>query len=392
LQALPTVPSATVRITLGLFVLALAACVLAYVALATPGKWFPGAEAKRWSADTMTLSRGRGELQGGQWIVAPGDPSGTVILAVATSLRSSDYPVVTWTASHIPDNAQVRLMWRNDYAPGRLNMSPVTVVAGHPLPVLLAQDGNWSGTITGLALAIQSPAPQPMTVSTVAAQPMGAAELLRERVGEWLGFERWSQASINTVTGGAEVQALPFIVLLVASVIVAALLWLVVSYRRRVLVMLPAVLGILFVTAWLVSDARWGWNLARQVRDTIGQFGGLGDEARHLAADDGALFAFIRDVRAKLPDRPVRIFIAADDPYFRGRGAYHLYPNNVYFYPFENTLPAPGWMHPGDYVVVYRRRGIQFDPSNGHLRWDNQEPVRAELLLAESGGALFKVL
>lgn len=375
-----------------LFALSLVACLVAYVAFATPGRWFPSADMKRWSPQAMTVSRGHGELQASGWVVAPNDASNSVIVALGTSLRSSEYPVINWSAYNIPESAQVRLMWRNDYAPARINMATVNVASGHLLPVTLAQDGNWSGNILGLALAIQSPVTQPMLVGSVAAQPMGAVAFLRERFSEWLTFEGWTGASINTVTGGADVQALPLTVLVVLAGTVAALLWLVIAFRRHARVAFPIALGVVFAAAWFVSDARWAWNLTRQVRATMTQYAGKDDQARHLAAEDGALFAFIEHVRAKLPEKPVRIFVAADEAYFRGRSAYHLYPNNVYFDPFENNVPAPGWMHPGDYVVVYHRRGMQFDPANGRLRWDNQQPVRAELLLAESGGALFKLL
>ena len=50
---------------------------------------------------------------------------------------------------------------------------------------------------------------------------MGAIELLRDRVGEWLAFERWNGASINTITGGADVQDLPLPALLATVVLLS---------------------------------------------------------------------------------------------------------------------------------------------------------------------------
>ena len=81
----------------------------------------------------------------------------------------------------------------------------------------------------------------------------------------------------------------------------------------------------------------------------------------------------------------------ADEHYLRDRGAYHLYPHNVYYEPYRNAIPASSLMRPGDYFVAYQRRGVQYDPASRRLRWDGGEPVAAELLLTAPGGALFRI-
>ena len=88
----------------------------------------------------------------------------------------------------------------------------------------------------------------------------------------------------------------------------------------------------------------------------------------------------------------MRIVVAAEADYLRGRAAYHLYPHNVYFEPYANTLPEPSQLHAGDYMVVFHRRDVQYDQREQRLRWDGKEPVRAELLLVEPGAALFRLL
>jgi hypothetical protein len=83
--------------------------------------------------------------------------------------------------------------------------------------------------------------------------------------------------------------------------------------------------------------------------------------------------------------------MVADAHYYRGRGAYHLYPHNVHFDPNQNVIPPSSMMRPGDYFVVYQRQGVQFDPGAQLLRWDGGTPVAAELLLSEPGAALFRI-
>jgi hypothetical protein len=154
---------------------------------------------------------------------------------------------------------------------------------------------------------------------------------------------------------------------------------------------LPLALAVMFVAAWLVLDARWQWNLARQVVVTGRTYAGLDWREKHVAAEDGPLFEFIEKVRAKLLPAEARVFMFADAHYFRGRGAYHLYPHNVFFNPWTNNLPPAAALRSGDYVVVYQRRGVQFDPALGMLRWDGSAPIAAEALVVEPGAALFRV-
>jgi hypothetical protein len=145
---------------------------------------------------------------------------------------------------------------------------------------------------------------------------------------------------------------------------------------------LPAVLAALFVIASLLLDARWTWNLARQADATAGKYSGKDWHARHLAAEDGPLFAFIEKVRAKLPATPARVIVAADADYFRGRGAFHLYPHNVSS-TRRNVMPAE-LAAARRLLRRHQRRGVQFDPAQQKLRWTavGRSPPS---LLAEGG-------
>jgi len=153
-----------------------------------------------------------------------------------------------------------------------------------------------------------------------------------------------------------------------------------------------AVIAAFFVAAWFVLDARWQLNLARQVERTQHQYAGKSWRERHLAAEDGPLFAFIEKVRAKLPAQPVRVFMVADANYFRDRGAYHLYPYNVFFTPWNDAIAPSSDVHSGDYLVVYLRRGVEYNAAAQSLRWDDYPPVKAELVLVDGGGSLFRIL
>jgi hypothetical protein len=360
-----------------------------YLAVVAPAAWFPSATPKEWSPRVFALARGAGGIERDALIVTA--TGGGVLVTVETDFRSSDYAAIAWMATNVPDDVDVRLIWRTDYAPAKVNSAAIPVAAGRLRPVVLAADPNWVGRIRGLALAINGPLPAPVRIVGVSANPLGILDIAGDRFREWTAFEGISGTSINGVTGGANVQDLPLSMLLAAVVGLAAVAWFAMArYRARTLA-LPSVLVALFVTAWLLDDVRWSWNLVRQTLATARTYAGLDWRERHLAAEDGALFQFIERVRAKLPAEPARVFMTADAHYFRGRGAYYLYPHNVYFEPYRNAIPASSRMRSGDYFVAYQRRGVQYDPAAQRLRWDGGDPVSAELLLTVPGAALFRI-
>ncbi len=338
------------------------------------------------------MSRGRAAQHGDALIVTPADASNIIIAAIGSQIRSDSYPVIAWSASDVPADANVRLLWRSDYRPEKLSAVAIPVVSGHLAAVTLAGNPDWIGNISGLALAIQLEDARAVRIEGIAAIPMGIVGVLRQRATEWFTLEPWTNTSINTVSGGADMQALPLPALLTAGVVLGAALWLALAWRMKHASAFPIALAAMFVAAWMLADVRWATNLVRDARLTIAEFAGKDAHERRLAATDGPLYAFIERVRAKLPEGPVRVFMASDNEYFRGRGAYHLYPRNVYFDPFSARIPDPALMHAGDYLVVYQRRGIQYDAANLHLRWDEHPPLKAEVVLVEPGAALFRIL
>jgi len=367
-----------------------------YAASSVPGAWFPSVVAKSYGLRDFTLTRGRGApdndpVKGEAFSIYALD-EGLAVISVKTSFRSSDYPIVEWTGTDFPERADVRFLWNSDYAPAKINSTPVTIAAGRLAPLVMSKNADWVGRITGVALAVRGPIAEPARVVSVTVKPGGVVGQFTDRFREWLTFERWSGRSINTVTGGADVQEVPLPTLLVVAMLVAAGGWFALAWRRKRTTALPFVLALLFVAAWSVLDVQWLWNLARQVTETRAVYGGKDWRERHQVADDGPLFQFIEKAREKMPATPVRVFVLADAAYFRGRGAYHLYPHNVLFDPFTNSLPPVSAIRAGDYVVVYHRRGIQYHPEGKRLRFEGGAPVSAEAVLVEPGAAVFKVL
>ena len=393
----PVAPARRAWAALASFILATALCLVGYLSLTAHGRWIGGAVPKRWNADDFSVQRGTARLgKDGLTVLAP-DETDTVVISLNTTFRSSDYPVIAWRAVNVPDDVRAALLWYSDYKSSRMSTRALAVEAGQIASVDLGNDPDWIGTIGGLALVLRGHFSQAVTIRGVIAKSMTPREILADRLREWLAFEPWNGVSINTVTGGANVQELPLPALLAAIAVLGSLIYAALSRwaPRAVGSFRPEVIGYVFVAAWLLLDARWQWNLARQTARTYERYAGKSWQERHLAAEDGELFAFIERARQQLPPvsaQAPRVFMVASANYLRDRGAYHLYPYNVYFDPWQDTMPPASALRSGDYLVVYRRGGVQYEPAERRLRWDGGAPIAAELLLADTGAALFRIL
>ena len=375
------------------FAASVVVCLVAYLALATPGRWFSSAPDRGYGAKALQLPRGTATLAGErELVITHAAEDGNTIVSVETDFPATSYAQVLWIAGGIPAGMSTALLWRTDVEPSRLNTLPLAIESGRLAPIDVRTNAHWIGRIRGLALALHGPLANPVAVTGVVARPADAMETLRDRFREWTAFRPWDGASINTVIGGADSQGLPLPLLLAAAIALTGSALLVIA-RRRVVAphagTAAAVVAAVLV-GWFVLDARWTLELVRHVRATAQQDAGKDWRERHLAAEDGALFAFIEKARTMLPERRVRVFVVADADYLRARAVYHLYPYNAWYVPAQNTLPPVDRLHKGDWIVVYQRRGVQYDAAEHRLRWDGAT-IGADLKLLDHGGALFEI-
>jgi len=344
-----------------------------------------------WGADKMSVARGNGRLEGNV-LVARAPPNDVLIVSLKTDFRSRDLSAVAWEIADVPPGSDVRLLFQSDYTPKRVHNRPLAVEDGRILPKTLAGDAEWLGRITGLAIAVNAPGAT-VRIRGVTVKSQSAAQIFRDRAGEWFRFESWSGTSINAVTGGAAAQSLP----LPVPVTIAALIALaaVVGARRLAPAGFPrgasSIAVVIFLLAWGVLDVRWTVNLARQVVETVNRYGGKDAAERTRAAEDGDLVAFLDKAKALLPADPQRIVVLAQAHYFRGRAGWHLLPHRVLWEPARDIPPHAGLLRAGDFVVVWQRPGTQFDAENGRLRFENGVEMPAKLVLADRGAAVYSI-
>src|SRR5262249_26231074 len=137
---------------------AIAVLLLGYLLVTVPAGWFPRASTQYWPPRDVQLTRGSGALEGNALIIDAQPAGATSLIWVNTDLRSTDYRVIAWSLSRVPEQSDVRLYWRSDYAPAKMNSIPLVVAADHVLPVDVSHEPTWIGRITGLAISIRTPA------------------------------------------------------------------------------------------------------------------------------------------------------------------------------------------------------------------------------------------
>jgi hypothetical protein len=108
-----------------IFALVLMACAIGSLVIAVPGTWFPLTAAKAWTAKALHLVRGAGRIIDADLVVATPDVNDVTLVSIITDLQALRYRGVAWTIEGLPQNAQIRLLWRSDVRPERLNSVPV---------------------------------------------------------------------------------------------------------------------------------------------------------------------------------------------------------------------------------------------------------------------------
>ena len=184
--------------------------------LPCPAAGFQRASTKTWAPPSSSFARGVGGIEDGALVVTASERPAPCSSRSKPIFASSDYRAIAWNATNVPDNADVRLLWRSDYAPAQAQFrcrSPSRRAAcsrsslakrpelgrTHPRP--RAPDPGSARD------AVAHRAASPRSRWARSKSPAIASR-------EWIAFEGFSGTSIDSVTGGADVQDLPLPVLL----------------------------------------------------------------------------------------------------------------------------------------------------------------------------------
>ena len=174
-------PPRASRVALWIFLASAAICTSTYLAITVQGPWFSSAKTLHWTPGELSVTEGSAQLRPDGLAVRANDSIRPVRIAINTSLRATDYPVIAWETIGVPDDVEVAVLWQNEYEPGRVFNQRVDVEVGRVQPISLAQNNKWVGRISGIALAVRGNSVEPMVIRGAAAKTMSPREVVGDR-------------------------------------------------------------------------------------------------------------------------------------------------------------------------------------------------------------------
>ena len=339
-----------------------------------------------WNGTALTLNKGQGYSdQGNLVITGLADQNIAVASLSPPVFQAKDYSAINWSVSGATPGVEMEFLWRT--AENRVFVRPLVWAANTLEPLEMAVDENWRGQIIDLAIVVKGTLTAPLLVNGVS---LGSASLpgaLSNMVKKWFELDRWRGTSIHFLDGDAIDKKINPVLAIAAIILLALVLNLILAIAKIMPLNVAMVWGMVLL-GWFILDIRWQANLFQQLDLTHQQFAGKTWEDKHLADEDAALFNFMRKVKSTLPPANGRILYFSDDAYSRGKGAYHLYPQNVLA---RNDLPSASKIKTGDYIALFAKKGVQYDRPHQLLIWGDGQSLKVDLLFLAEGNALFKV-
>ena len=151
------------------------------------------------------------------------------------------------------------------------------------------------------------------------------------------------------------------------------------------------VVALIFLACWISLDLSWQRRLLHQLADTYHTFSGKSTQEKLAVGPDAKLYNFIAQVKPLLAPTDARIFVSSNDNYLGQRGAYYLFPFNVYWSETWRAFPNSGYMHKGDYIVLIHPSTLRFDREHSRLLIRGGDTIAATLLLADRVGTVVQV-
>ena len=334
-------------------------------------------------------SVGRGLLgKDGYLLEVPAN--GNIAVAAWTKVPSGlvDLPLIRCNCVPRRADAKLNILWRRADHPDKTFSAPIEHELGETQLLDLSQNSDWTGEIIGIAVALRGYPGDVVLIRSVDAQKDTIGNRLTMEIGNWATFRKWDGQSINLAIIGARDRAISPVLLVAAAIGLGLLASARIRPPRSV-----ATLAIITVVVigWVGLDARWQLDLLAKYHATVAEFGTGSIEERWQRGPDGDIYALAASLKRANRDPTQRVFVFGDEPYSRGRAAYHLLPLLVQYDAVSGTLPSAQFIRPGDLIFLTWSRQVRYDEGAQRLIW-NGGAVRVTPLGHIRGNVVFKVV
>lgn len=334
-------------------------------------------------------------LQAANAIAVELDGAGRAVIEVdGRQAVMKELPLLHLAFRGQPDVMAMIVGWRHADGGGKLFSRRVSVSPQGSLWLDMEQQRDWESRVDTLAIIFLGPPRGKVVVESIELLPSKFPGKLFATLSNWMAFTPWQHSSINSYIGvDASGTSLTPVLVAVGVWGMTSLVYLLATliFAARVSFRWPVV-GVLFVLSWIALDSLWQLKLFRQAELTRETFAGRTTVEKRQIGADGALYSFIDDAKKAIGDAKARIFVSSSSDYSGMRGAYYLYPRNVFWQRNRATLPDPEYIRPGDHVLLIRPAPAKFDSVNSFLRFGQKRSLKVKHVLSSEIGSLYLVI
>lgn len=350
--------------------------------------------AVNWNAGTARVEIGTG-TRTGQNLRLQLNASGRGIIALPVPRAPANaFPFLLHLGfTNAPRDFSIRILWRTAQTGAQVHVYELQEDPGVSLWLDTKELEHWSGHIASLGVMVTGRPGGAVTFKDISLLPASLAAQLQSIYVEWTSFIPWQHSSINTHIGlgpaGSTFYPLVVIAALLALSVLAYLLilllpWTMSRFDWRAV-------AAMFLVCWIGLDLIWQHTLFRQLALTYSTFYGKDNQGKLAAGIDGELAEFMTEVKRELHSPDSRVFVSSSDDYLGMRGAYYLYPFNVFWERKGPELPQNKYVHSGDYIVLVEPAGTSFDAVSGKLLPQHDTFLSVEPILSRRMGSLYRV-
>lgn len=370
------------------------AAVVLVVILASIGAeigWFRQEGTSRFAIDAKgpLASVGRGSLGKKGYLLEIAAGGTTAVAAWAQVPPGlAAFPLVRCDCVPRRVDADLNLLWRRADVPDKTFSARIEHELGETQLLDLSSNPNWTGEINGVALALRGYPGDVLLIRGLSAQEDTIANRIITELSDWASFRVWNGQSINLTIIGARERAVSPVLLVAAAI---ALGYLALSRRRpaRFVATVGVITAILI--GWVGLDMRWQLDLLSKLRSTTEQFGSGPIEQRWGRGPDSDIYLLANSVKRATHDPGQRIFVFGDEPYARGRAAYHLLPLIVHYDAVAGAIPNAKFLRAGDLIFLTWSRQVRYDKDGERLFW-NGGSVKVKPIGYVHGNVVFRVV
>jgi hypothetical protein len=351
----------------------------------------PAVEEIVWDPSSAKVAQGVATLiDGGLEIQLP--PSGVTIVSPSDRrFAAQAYPFLHIGIEDSSQHLKVSISWKSTTNANKHQSYTLESELRSSLWLATHELKGWEGEIHSLSLMISGEPGETVAITDFSFFGASGSRQLSAIFSDFAAYAPWRRGSMNSYTGVTSASSFYPVPLVATYLALCLLAYALLLFWKTKLQFDWRVVAVIFLACWIALDLSWQNRLLHQLADTHHTFSGKDTAEKLAVGPDGKLFDFVSEVKLRLETEDPRIFVASSDEYQGLRGAYYLYPFNVFWALRGQELPHREFMHSGDYIVAIEPTETVFSPVVNAVGVDGGGSAPAEIVFSNKSGTLYRV-